>query len=59
MPSDSQRERHDYADGWHLLLRGLNAERVYEDILEWVTSDARDVSVSALGARIPPQASLF
>lgn len=36
LPHTDMQQRHDYPDGWHLLLRDLQAEQVYADILEWL-----------------------
>lgn len=36
LPHTDMQQRHDYPDGWHLLLRDLQAEQVYADILGWL-----------------------
>jgi alpha-beta hydrolase superfamily lysophospholipase len=36
LPAGRQRIRYDYPGGWHLLLRDLEAERVYEDIMKFL-----------------------
>lgn len=34
-----------YAQGWHLLFRDLQAERVWRDVVEWVLANSRDGEV--------------
>lgn len=36
LPRTGRQQRRDYPQGWHLLLRDLEAERVYQDILDFM-----------------------
>ena len=35
-PLNGPRKVIDYPDGWHLLFRDLQAERVWQDVADWV-----------------------
>lgn len=51
-------ETRDYPEGWHLLLRDLEAERVYRDVAEWVAATAQK-SKSAAGVESYGPAALL
>ena len=44
----------EYPEGWHLLLRDLQAERVWRDIADWALAIRRDIAcVATSGQAIP------
>ena len=46
----------EYPEGWHLLLRDLQAERVWRDIADWALAIRRDIAcVATSGQAIPAQ----
>ena len=47
-----------YPEGWHMLLRDLQAEMVWRDIATWVDSHASEAALQALARGVGP-AALF
>jgi alpha-beta hydrolase superfamily lysophospholipase len=53
LPHTERQQRRDYPQGWHLLLRDLEAERVYQDILDFMAWRSAVVVVGDAGASTP------
>lgn len=47
-----------YAEGWHLLFRDLQAERVWRDVAEWIAEDIEAKDAAGPHLRFGPAASV-